>query len=81
MLTEAYLEDSVEAWLDHTYSLRPSQHLKQETKQRAENFIFSTFCFATLEASTLPSLKRNDEVYYANHFDITMYSDKSYHLL
>lgn len=81
MLTGAYLGDNVEARLDHTYSLCSSQHLKQETKERAENFIFSTFCFTTLEASTLPPLERNNEVYHPNHFDITMHFDKSYHLL
>lgn len=75
MLTGAYLEDSIEARLDHTYSLQISQHLKQETKERAESFIFSTFCFTTLEASTLASLERNDEVYHPNHSDITICFD------
>lgn len=81
MLTEAYLEDSVEAQVDHTYSLWSSQHLNQETNKRVENLIFSTFCFTTFEASTLPSLEQNDEACHPNRFDITMYFDKSYHLL
>lgn len=81
MLTGAYLEDSVKAQPDHTYSLWPFQHLKQETKEWAENFIFSTFCFTILELPSLPSLERNDEVHQPNHFDITTYFDKSYHLL
>lgn len=53
MLTGAYLEDSIEARLDHTYSLQTSQHLKQETKGRSESFIAENCLFYNLGSINL----------------------------